>query len=412
MKPKIFILSIYLILANIIYAFKTNISADARLKVENFHNDTVSTYSTASYFRARLNFDLTSEIYKIYFQFQDSRILGDQENSPGFSSANNSPANFHQVYAELNGAFGGKNNIRFGRFEMPLGKQRLFGRSGWDNYGRSFEGVSSNQKTNRGNIHFFHLINSELYEMNDQFDYTIDGFYGSTKIGIVKKTSKQTIESENKTLKQNPFYIDYYLYNENIVLTPEANKKQRKTLGFRVNKNFKNFSLESEFAYQSGTYYSEDIEATLSSINIEIPIIFTSYVNSISFSKEYLSGDEYLLGGSDGVLSGFAKPFGSGHGYHGYYDNPLHKKYLNNSHQGLSEWFVKTSHTLFSNTDVSIKYHDFKDAIDSVEYGRELDFIFSRNLPFGGKIIQGFSIYYPEDGDRLEAGYLMILINI
>ena len=36
----------------------------------------------------------------------------------------------------------------------------------------------------------------------------------------------------------------------------------------------------------------------------------------------------------------------TGHGYHGYYDNPLHKKYLNNSHQGLSEWFLKTSHTL------------------------------------------------------------------
>ena len=248
--------------------------------------------------------------------------------------------------------------------------------------------------------------------MNDQFDYTIDGFYGSTKIRPIKKISKQTIESQNKTSKQNPFYIDYYLYNENIVLTPEANKKQRQTLGFRVIKNFKKFSLESEFAYQSGTYYSDDIEATLSSINIKIPIMFTSYVNSISLSKEYLSGDKYLLGGSDGVLSGFAKPFGSGHGYHGYYDNPLHKKYLNNSHQGLSEWFLKTSHTLFSNTDVSIKYHDFKDTIDNVNYGRELDFIFSRNLPFGGKIIQGFSIYFPEDGDRLEAGYLMLLINM
>ena len=329
MISKIFTLSIYLMLASMVFAFKTNISAEARLKVENFHNDTISTYSTVSYFRARLNFDLTSKIYKIYFQLQDSRILGDQKNSPGFSSANNSAANFHQVYAQLNGAFGGKNNIRFGRFEMPLGKQRLFGRSGWNNYGRSFEGISSNRKTNRGSIRFFHLINSELYEMNDQFDYTIDGFYGSTKIRPIKKISKQTIESQNKTSKQNPFYIDYYLYNENIVLTPEANKKQRKTLGFRVNKNFKNFSLESEFAYQSGTYYSEDIEATLSSINIKIPIMFTSYVNSISLSKEYLSGDKYLLGGSDGVLSGFAKPFGSGHGYHGYYDNPLHKKYLN-----------------------------------------------------------------------------------
>ena len=65
MISKIFILSIYLMLASMVFAFKTNISAEARLKVENFHNDIISTYSTVSYFRARLNFDLTSEIYKI-----------------------------------------------------------------------------------------------------------------------------------------------------------------------------------------------------------------------------------------------------------------------------------------------------------------------------------------------------------
>ena len=65
MISKIFILLIYLMLASMVFAFKTNISAEARLKVENFHNDTISTYSTVSYFRARLNFDLTSEIYKI-----------------------------------------------------------------------------------------------------------------------------------------------------------------------------------------------------------------------------------------------------------------------------------------------------------------------------------------------------------
>ena len=412
MKLKYYTLSIYLILANMGFAFKTNISAEARLKVENFHSDTISTSSTASYLRARLNFDLTSDIYKIYFQLQDSRLLGDQENSPGFSSAKNTAVSFHQVYGELNGVLGRKNNIRFGRFEMPLGKQRLFGKSSWNNYGRSFEGITNSINTNLGNILFFHLINSELYEMNDQFDYTVDGFYGSTKIGAVKKSTKQTIESGSKTSKKNLFYIDYYMFNENIVLTPETNKKQRKTIGFRLTKKFKRFSLESEFAYQLGNYYSDDIEAILSSININIPTRFTPYVNSISFSNEYLSGDKYLLGGSDGVLSGFAKPFGSGHGYHGYYDNPLHKKYLNNSHAGLNEWFVKTNHSLFSNIDFTIKYHDFRDAINESKYGKELDFIFSKNLPFGGKIIQGFSFYYPQDGGRLEAGYLMLFINI
>ena len=78
----------------------------------------------------------------------------------------------------------------------------------------------------------------------------------------------------------------------------------------------------------------------------------------------------------------------------------------------MNEWFIESNHKLFSSFNFSIKYHHFKDAIDFNVYGNELDFILSKKLPFGGKLIQGFSIYYPEDGERLEAGYLMIEIKI
>ena len=119
-----------------------------------------------------------------------------------------------------------------------------------------------------------------------------------------------------------------------------------------------------------------------------------------------------MLGGNDGELTGFAKPFGAAQKFHGYYDNPIHNKFLDNSHAGLNEWFIESNHKLSSNFNLSIKYHHFKDAIDFDVYGNELDFILSKKLPFGGKLIQGFSIYYPEDRERLEAGYLMIEIKI
>ncbi len=135
-------------------------------------------------------------------------------------------------------------------------------------------------------------------------------------------------------------------------------------------------------------------------------------MNRYLFSKEYLSGDEYLLGGSDGKLGGFAKPFGAAHKFHGYYDNPQHKKFLDNSHAGLNEWFIESKHKLLFNVNLSIKYHDFKDAINFDVYGRELDFILSKDLPYGGKIIQGFSVYYPENRSRLESGYFMLIINL
>ena len=398
---------IYLFFLSFIFALETNFSAEARLRIENFHDDESSTSATASYFRSRLSADLKKSIYNLHFQLQDSRLLGYK-----FSSLNSNQniLDLHQVYANINGPFNGRNKIRIGRFEMPLGKQRLFGRSNWSNYGRSFEGITVKRNTKKGNIKFFHLINGDLYPLDDQFDYKINGVYGATRFSFNKSRLKQKIDS-NKLLNDNPLQLDYYFFSENIVLTPKENIQQRQTLGFRLEKGFSTFVIESELATQYGVYYSDKIDAHLASINLRIPIN-KGPIRFVAFSKEYISGDEYHLGGSDGVLSGFAKPFGSSHLYHGYYDNPLHTKFSDNTHQGLNEWYIKADLLLPFKIDFIIKYHDFKDAVDINRYGSELDFVFSKKLLLGGEIIQGVSIYFPDQGERFEAAYLMILVNI
>ena len=398
---------IYLFFLSFIFALETNFSAEARLRIENFHDDESSTSATASYFRSRLSADLKKSIYNLHFQLQDSRLLGYK-----FSSLNSNQniLDLHQVYANINGPFNGRNKIRIGRFEMPLGKQRLFGRSNWSNFGKSFEGITVKRNTKKGNIKFFHLINGDLYPLDDQFDYKINGVYGATRFSFNKSKLKQKIDS-NKLLNDNPLQLDYYFFSENIVLTPKENIQQRQTLGFRLEKGFSTFVIESELATQYGVYYSDKIDAHLASINLRIPIN-KGPIRFVAFSKEYISGDEYHLGGSDGVLSGFAKPFGSSHLYHGYYDNPLHTKFSDNTHQGLNEWYIKADLLLPFKIDFIIKYHDFKDAVDIKRYGSELDFVFSKKLLLGGEIIQGVSIYFPDQGERFEAAYLMILVNI
>ena len=398
---------IYLFFLSFIFALETNFSAEARLRIENFHDDESSTSATASYFRSRLSADLKKSIYNLHFQLQDSRLLGYK-----FSSLNSNQniLDLHQVYANINGPFNGRNKIRIGRFEMPLGKQRLFGRSNWSNFGKSFEGIILRRNTKKGNIKFFHLINGDLYPLDDQFDYKINGVYGATRFNLNKSKLKQKIDS-NKLLSDNPFQLDYYFFSENIVLTPKENIQQRQTLGFRLEKRFSPFVIESELAAQYGTYYSDEIDAYLFSVNLKIPIN-KDFIRSVAFSKEYISGDKYHLGGSDGVLSGFAKPFGSSHLYHGYYDNPLHTKFSDNIHQGLNEWYIKVDLLMPFKIDLVIKYHDFKDAVDMNEYGSELDFVFSKKLILGGEIVQGVSIYFPDQGERFEAAYLMILVNI
>ena len=408
------IYTLLLLILPLEFLFPANLkwSAETRLRVQNLHNDTTSTSSTASYFRGRINFDLTSNIYKAYFQLQDSRLLGNQNNYAGQTGLDNSYPTFHQFYGQVSGPFNGKNRIRFGRFEMPLGNQRIFGRSNWGNYGRSFEGITNSRNTRQGEILFFHLVNTDLYPMNDQFDYVIDGFYATSNIQTLRNRGTQSIESEKTKNPDSGVLFDYYLFNENIVVSPGENTKKRQTLGARIDKKFTRFSIEAEGAYQTGKYYSDNIEAYLLSLNLEFPIGFIPFTKSISFSQEYISGDKYHLGGSDGVLSGFAKPFGAGHAFHGYYDNPLHKKFANNSHAGLNEWFIKTKHEIFPDLNLVVKYHSFKDAIDVNTYGQELDFVLSKKLPLGGKIVQGYSAYFTEDGDRLDFGYFMLVFNI
>ena len=408
------IYTLLLIILPLEFLFPANLkwSAETRLRVQNLHNDTTSTSSTASYFRGRINFDLTSNIYKAYFQLQDSRLLGHQNNYAGQTGLDNSYPTFHQFYGQVSGPFNGKNRIRFGRFEMPLGNQRIFGRSNWGNYGRSFEGITNSRNTRQGKILFFHLINTDLYPMNDQFDYVIDGFYATSNIQTLRNRGTQSIESEKTKYPNSGVLLDYYLFNENIVVSPGENTKKRQTLGARIDKKFTRFSIEAEGAYQTGKYYSDNIEAYLLSLNLEFPIGFIPFTKSISFSQEYISGDKYHLGGSDGVLSGFAKPFGAGHKFHGYYDNPLHKKFANNSHAGLNEWFIKTKHEIFPDLNLVGKYHSFKDAIDVNTYGQELDFVLSKKLPLGGKIVQGYSAYFTEAGERLDFGYFMLVFNI
>ena len=408
------IYTLLLLILPLEFLFPANLkwSAETRLRVQNLHNDTTSTSSTASYFRGRINFDLTSNIYKAYFQLQDSRLLGNQNNYAGQTGLDNSYPTFHQFYGQVSGPFNGKNRIRFGRFEMPLGNQRIFGRSNWGNYGRSFEGITNSRNTRQGEILFFHLVNTDLYPMNDQFDYVIDGFYATSNIQTLRNRGTQSIESEKTKNPDSGVLFDYYLFNENIVVSPGENTKKRQTLGARIDKKFTRFSIEAEGAYQTGKYYSDNIEAYLLSLNLEFPIGFIPFTKSISFSQEYISGDKYHLGGSDGVLSGFAKPFGAGHAFHGYYDNPLHKKFANNSHAGLNEWFIKTKHEIFPDLNIVVKYHSFKDAIDVNTYGQELDFVLSKKLPLGGKIVQGYSAYFTEGGDRLDFGYFMLVFNI
>ena len=64
---------VYISFLSFIFALETNFSAEARLRVENFHDNESSTSATASYFRSRLSADQkkASIIYIFKYKIQD-----------------------------------------------------------------------------------------------------------------------------------------------------------------------------------------------------------------------------------------------------------------------------------------------------------------------------------------------------
>ena len=115
MRIKHLTLFLFLFINEKSFAVNKTFSAETRLKIKNFHNDSTSTSASASYLRSRLNVNLVSQNYKIYFQLQDNRFLGNQNNSPSIAGGQTSSPSFHQVFGELNGILGSKNKTRFGR---------------------------------------------------------------------------------------------------------------------------------------------------------------------------------------------------------------------------------------------------------------------------------------------------------
>ena len=95
--------------------------------------NTISEFSTYSQMRSRIFFKLVNGPVSINMQLQDSRILGNSINSPGVTSEDQTKATFHQVYLNTHNILKRNWSMQIGRFQLPLGQQRLFSKNNWNN---------------------------------------------------------------------------------------------------------------------------------------------------------------------------------------------------------------------------------------------------------------------------------------
>ena len=88
--------------------------------------------------RAALEARLESQV-RVFVQFQDVRIFGEEGNTLGDYRADN--FDLHQGYLELGAVPKVGGVFRVGRQEMALGEQRLVGAVNWAQQARSFDGA-------------------------------------------------------------------------------------------------------------------------------------------------------------------------------------------------------------------------------------------------------------------------------
>ena len=364
--------------------------------------NTISEFSTYSLLRSRIFFKLVNGPVSINMQLQDSRILGDLINSPGIAGEDQTKPTFHQVYVNTHNILRRNWSVQLGRFQLPLGQQRIFSKNNWNNIGRSFEGFLTYRKSLKSNLRLFYLINNESYDRldNDLYDQTINGFYFdfSLKQLLIRKRMSPFLGSN----------IEVYGFRTGLAEDRDGLLVQnyyRTTYGSRIYTSFLFFTFEAEAALQSGRINGGHVDGFLSAVNFGAKLDFLPLINFMSIGNEFISGDDE----STRLFEGFAKPFGAGHKWHGHYDYSAHKSFKDNYHVGLKEWNVKAKLSGLVGMNLNVNYHNFRDAVQGNKFGEELDLIFSRKLPSGGDWSLVYALYWENGGDApLDFTYLMI----
>ena len=345
-----------------------NLTADLRyrLKTDTSEDIEKDAFSSLSEMRSRIGINLFTENVSGHFILQDSRMLGDLDNSSGVTGST-ARTFFHQTYF----IYKNKNqSFKFGRFELALGNQRIIAKNNWNNIGRSFEGVLFKRENRFGErlLFYFPIIESIETEHDDRKDNILSGLYWKINLSIFNERS--ILEPYIINLQHQEDSLSYSMY------------------GLRTDLNTKSISIESELTLQSGS----SISSYLASFNLGYKPKNLEWFKNITIGTELISGDD----SKTNKLEGFSKYFGARHKHHGYYDYKMHKKYFGHDHDGLMEFNLKGNFNLFEKNNLLIAIHNFNNYDNSIQYGNELDIVLKRSINKNLSSEIGIIFYQPE----------------
>jgi hypothetical protein len=284
---------------------------------------------------------------KVFVQFQDVRLWGEEESTLDDFSANN--FDLHQGWLEIRSSKGTQFFGRAGRQETNFGGQRLVGAVDWTQQGRSFDGIRT------GAIGGFGSVDLVAYKLAEATDPDIDSdselFGGYAALANILGGT-----------------LDAYALYDRIGGTP---KTSRATVGARLHGRRASITYRIEGSYQLGT--ASDLDVTAFMVGARVGATFGKI--SLTGWYDYLSGDDDPTDGKSNV---FNTLFATNHKFYGIADLflniPVHTGGL-----GLQDFAIKGSFTPIAPVLIGLDVHHFRTAkqgsLTSSRYGEEIDLV-------------------------------------
>lgn len=289
--------------------FSGNVRVRGEIDMRDFDQSTPP--NTFTLLRARLGMEARPvEFVKIFLQVQDSRVFGQEKDPSGsFNTlAHTQNVDLHQGYFEIQRVFLDALSVRIGRQEISYGNERMIGSVGWNNVGRSFDGIVLKYGVPDMTIDAFAATLAEVQSypssstpasVRSQEDRGADlvGLYASTG------GTAETYEA----------YIFHHQDRNQSV--PGSSDIKRTTMGARVAGVESGVDYEVEAAYQAGWIRGRSLSAYLLAVA-------GGYRTGGNGVQRTAVGCDVLSGTPSGATNerSFDPAFHTGHKFYGFMD--------------------------------------------------------------------------------------------
>lgn len=321
-----------------------------------------------------------------FVQLQDSRRLGGRDafgDKTSGTLTNGLNVDVHQAYVQINHLWNNGPGVKAGRFEVNLANQRVFGSVGWNNIGRSWEGVTAWFERGGSRI--------EGYGLKARED---DNAFGNTDFDIY-----------GLTMLLAEYHVQGFAFYEYDASSIEGvNALDRVSAGVYYLRTSGAFDVELTGVYQFGNQRavvgSEVVDRDVSAFLLAGEFGFTANARTkprLAIGADYTSGDDNP---SDNTQNAYDNLYYTGHAFRGYMDY-----FVAYSPLGLMDLMVRGAIHPTAGWSIKADLHYFQTAVDYVDVrnkttrdlGTEVDITVSTTRVAGVTITGGGSVFFPSE---------------